>query len=572
MLGVATLFYSSYAQTLALEERVVHTRDVIHLLDDVLVAASDVESGSRGYVITGNAAFIEQYATAKARIDPLTDDLERLVQDNPVQIQRTRQLKAKLQEQTNNSASAIAGQDRRGFDQATHFVSDLHGIKVTGELRPVFSEMRAEEERLLLDRTRSMAGARSKSLAIGVAGVMLSLIIIVVVFESMRREALRRMKAEAELSALNRQASENLHRAERLLREKRMISRVAGLLHNCNSLEEASEIIRKEVRNALSDLRGAVYLFRESRNVVEVLSGWNEAHTLTGKSFAPEECWALRSGSPHLMRSGDDMRCEHIDPNIAAACLCVPMIIHGELIGVIVVEGDGCQFDESRQDLIRLLVDQIGMSLATLRVQETLRDQTFHDPLTGLFNRRYLEVALAKEVSRADRHRETIGFVIVDLDHFKSINDRYGHEAGDLVLKHISEILRSHGRVEDIACRYGGEEFLLVLPGASVDVTSERAEMLRGAVQNAIAVLSDGTAVTETTISVGIAIYPTHGSNWHQVVGVADKALYSAKERGRNRVVTAEAPKSRPTPGSHTLFDHRRQVIDDQSPEVTLSP
>jgi diguanylate cyclase (GGDEF)-like protein len=219
------------------------------------------------------------------------------------------------------------------------------------------------------------------------------------------------------------------------------------------------------------------------------------------------------------------------------------MNVQGESIGVMVVEGSPDQFDDAQLDLIRRLVDQIGMSLATLQLQQRLRDQSFQDPLTGLFNRRYFEIAIEKEISRADRHQQTIGVVMIDVDHFKSINDRYGHEAGDRLLKRISDVLRRHVRVEDIICRYGGEEFLLVLPGDSPGATQRRAETLRQEVEKLVAVLQDGTLVTDTTISLGVAIYPTHGSSWQDVVGIADKALYRAKDLGRNRTVLAESTK-----------------------------
>jgi diguanylate cyclase (GGDEF)-like protein len=181
------------------------------------------------------------------------------------------------------------------------------------------------------------------------------------------------------------------------------------------------------------------------------------------------------------------------------------------------------------------------MSLATLRLQDQLRNQSFHDSLTGLFNRRYLETAIEKEVSRANRHLQTVGLVMIDIDHFKAINDRYGHQAGDFILKGVSDTLRSHTRAEDIACRYGGEEFLLVLAGASLTDTCARAETLRDAVERRITVLSDGMAVGNTTISLGVALYPAHRRTWQDVVQVADQALYRAKHEGRNRVVAADS-------------------------------
>ncbi|MEO8629147.1 MAG: GGDEF domain-containing protein [Betaproteobacteria bacterium] len=199
------------------------------------------------------------------------------------------------------------------------------------------------------------------------------------------------------------------------------------------------------------------------------------------------------------------------------------------------------QFDDARLDLIRRLVDQIGRSLATLRFQQQLRDQSFRDPPTGLFNRRYLETTIEKDVSRADCQHQTIGLVMIDIDHFKMTNDRYGHDAGDIILRSVSDTLHGHSRTEDITCRYGGEEFLLVFPGASLIVACERTETLRQAVEKIATVLKDGTTITGTTISLGVAAYPMHGGNWRAAVGLADQALYRAKDQGRNRVLVADA-------------------------------
>lgn len=541
MLGVAAVAYAAYTKTIAQDAWVVHTRDVMDLLSKTAIAERDMQSGARGYVITGDSAFLEPYSVGKANIDALLDKLDHSISDNPVQVETAKQLRARLLERATFTANLLARYEKDGFDHARRFIAGGYGMEVSRQIRSLLSQMQAEEERLLIERNQQVADGRGLALAIGAGGLLLSIIIIGLVFALVRRESTRRLSVEAELSGTNQKLSGSLQLAERLIQEKHMIDRVAGLLHSCNSIEDAREIIGKEIRQALPDLRGAMYLFRASRNLVEVISHWNEPNALvSAKSFPPEECWALKSGRPHIMRSPDDVSCGHIDVRVTEAAVCVPMNSHGEAIGVMVVEGSTEQLDEARLDLIFRLVDQIGMSLATLRLQQQLRDQSFRDPLTGLFNRRYLEATIEKDVSRADRYRHSIGLVEIDIDHFKSINDRYGHDAGDLVLKNTSDTLRRHARTEDIACRYGGEEFLLVLSGASQNTTCERAETVRLAVEKQVATLANGTSVTGTTISLGIAMYPTHGETWQAAVGVADQALYRAKDQGRNRVVVAD--------------------------------
>lgn len=542
VLGVATLVYFSFTQSVALDAWVLHTRDVIDMVDDVSIVVSDIESGSRGYVITGNTAFLEPYGIAKARIGQLTEKLENTVHDNPIQIKRTQQLRVKLLERADFAESLITLHDKSGFDQARDLIAAGHGMKITDGIRALSSEMKAEEGRLLVERTQRVAAARNRALTLGAGGVLLIFVVIGLVFRLVLREGILRLRAETELSTANQRLLSSLQQAEGLMQEKRMIDHLAALLHSCSTLEEAREVISKEVRHSLPDMRGAVYLYRSSHNLVEVISQWNEPHALKDrKSFSPEECWALKSGSQHVMRTRDDVACSHVNTDATEATDCVPMNVHGQTIGLMYIEGTADQFDEDRLDLIRRFSDQIGMSLATLQLEQQLREQSLHDPLTGLYNRRYFEAAIEKEVARADRHEQTIGFMMIDIDHFKAINDQYGHQAGDLILKGVSDTLGRHTRTEDIACRYGGEEFLLVIPGASLNATYERAETLRQAVEKVITVLSDGTAVSNTRVSLGVAVYPTHGPNWQDVVRVADQALYRAKDQGRNRVVVADS-------------------------------
>ncbi len=561
MLGVATVGYFSFTQTFALGDSVAQTRDVINMLDDVLVAATDLEIGSRTYVITGDSSILERYGVGHARLGQLTEKLEMAVQDDPGQVKRTQQLRVKLLEGAEISSRLVALRDKTGFDQARRLVAGGQDEKVTGEIRALISAMKGEEEKLLLNSTQNATTARTGFLSFGGVGGGISLGIIVLVFWLVRREGLRRLSMEAELSAANRHPSSSLQQAQRLMQDKRMIDHLAALLHSCSSIEDAREVIGKELRQALPGLPGVVYLFRPSHNMVEEISHWDEPHALEDRtSFSPDECWALKSGLQHVMRTRDDVACGHVDPTRTQATACVPMNMHGELIGVMHKEGSADQFDEARLDLIRRIAVQVGMSLGTLQLQQQLVDQSFRDPMTGLFNRRYFETAIEKEVSRTDRQKQTIGFVMIDIDHVNTINDRYGHHVGDLVLKGVSDTLSRHSRKEDITCRYGGEEFLLVFPGASVNATRELAETLRKAVEKRITVLSDGTRVSNTTISLGVAAYPTQGTNWQDVERMADQALYRAKEQGRNRVVVAETAPVAITTTEHELTTSNLQT------------
>lgn len=189
--------------------------------------------------------------------------------------------------------------------------------------------------------------------------------------------------------------------------------------------------------------------------------------------------------------------------------------------------------------------DKLEVANATLQsqileiqsLQAKLREQAIRDSLTSLFNRRFLEETLDRELSAAARGRSLLTILLLDLDHFKEFNDQYGHEAGDTVLRVVGSLLRGNTRSSDIACRYGGEEFIVVLPGATLELGCERAEFLRVAFEQT-EVMFNGKLL-KATFSVGVSTYPTHGSTREELIRAADMALYGAKRSGRNRIVLA---------------------------------
>jgi diguanylate cyclase (GGDEF)-like protein/PAS domain S-box-containing protein len=180
------------------------------------------------------------------------------------------------------------------------------------------------------------------------------------------------------------------------------------------------------------------------------------------------------------------------------------------------------------------------------QLQEQLLEQLIRDPLTGLFNRRYLQETLDREFARASREKKPVSLIMMDIDHFKRINDSYGHRAGDKVLAELGQLLANNIRTEDIPCRYGGEEFVIVMPGAPLDIASERAEQIRLNVHNMC--VSYRNQPIQITMSLGVAAYPIHGNNSDAVLIRADRALYHAKQNGRNRVVVYRSTAAMPPP------------------------
>jgi len=192
--------------------------------------------------------------------------------------------------------------------------------------------------------------------------------------------------------------------------------------------------------------------------------------------------------------------------------------------------------------LISLMMDvteRIRVEHEVRTLQDQLQKQAIHDSLTGLYNRLALNEFFDRELSIAKRSKGTIGVVIADLDHFKEVNDAFGHLAGDETLRVFSELIQSSFRVSDVCCRYGGEEFVILLPDMSLEDTADRVEHLRKAIEETEIVC--GPARVRVTASFGVAMYPEHGLTRDELIAAADRALYRGKGSGRNRVVRCDA-------------------------------
>lgn len=224
------------------------------------------------------------------------------------------------------------------------------------------------------------------------------------------------------------------------------------------------------------------------------------------------------------------------------------MSAHGETIGLLhLIAGDassavtGGQLNDAIQRLGVAVGEQIALSLTNLDLRETLRVQALRDPLTGLYNRRFVEDWIEREINRADHAGQALGVIMADIDHFKRVNDVHGHDAGDHILRSVAEVIRGSVRAGDVPCRYGGEEFLILVADADPKTLAAWAEEMRATVAG-VRVDHRGLPMPAVTISAGIALYPQDGQTAPEVIDSADAALYAAKLAGRNRVLAAGVP------------------------------
>jgi diguanylate cyclase (GGDEF)-like protein/PAS domain S-box-containing protein len=361
-----------------------------------------------------------------------------------------------------------------------------------------------------------------------------------------------RKRAEQQLEEANANLAQRVTELQRRSKELNLLSEMGGWLQSCNTIEEAYLAIASSAEPLFPEWIGVLYVIGASRNVVEVVAEWGPP-ILGERVFAPDDCWALRRGRLNWSSGGENaMHCRHVDATQAVESVCVPLMAHGEALGILHLQprrdpGEGLILDRPRAQadrrLVAVLAEQIGLALGNLQLREALRNQSIRDPLTGLFNRRYLEESLEREFSRSNRNRNSVAIIMLDIDHFKEFNDRFGHQAGDAALRTLGDYLKKAIRGQDIVCRYGGEEFALVFSGSTLEGALERGEVLRNGVKQ-LEVQYGGQLLGTITVSMGVALFPDHGSTIADILRGADQALYCSKRDGRDQICvwSAESP------------------------------
>ena len=322
-----------------------------------------------------------------------------------------------------------------------------------------------------------------------------------------------------------------------------LFSSMNDFLQNSTTEAEAYAVISKTVTQLFPEDSGAVFVLNASHDMLEAATVWGPQPP-ANLIFPPIECWAHRRGQLHLA-AAHETRCPHVGDD-GQMHVCLPLLAQGEMLGILhLLDGpvksqaaDAAQVAE-RCRLAKILADNIGLGIANLKLRESMRNLSIRDPLTDLFNRRYMEEALAQEQHRTRRNKAQLAVIMLDIDHFKKFNDDFGHDGGDAVLRTLGEFFKKQVRGSDIACRYGGEEFILILSPSTTEGARQRAEKIR-AEAALLSVNHANRDLGAITLSLGVAIFPDHGAEAAALIKAADIALYQAKSGGRNRVVMYE--------------------------------
>jgi diguanylate cyclase (GGDEF)-like protein len=319
-----------------------------------------------------------------------------------------------------------------------------------------------------------------------------------------------------------------------------LLATMSQRLQGCSSEAEIASCVTCFAPQILTGIPGILYVLDQSKTLLRAMAKWNAPESAT-EEFAVTACWGIRRGHLHSIEDAhNDIGCGHVHAAGVAGYSCRPLIAQGETIGLLYLETGNPASDHAASYDLDVFAENLALALANHRLRESLRSQSIHDPLTGLYNRRYLEEVMELDIARASRSGESFALVMADLDHFKRINDRFGHDAGDLVLTEFAQAVQAQIRKGDVACRYGGEEFIVLVRGADVEAAAARAESIRQAIAS-LSLSWNGTSIGPVTVSLGVAAYAEHADNPRALVALADGALYAAKRNGRNRVEIARA-------------------------------
>jgi len=510
---------------------VQHTQEVLASLQRVSLLTERIEYRSRLYNLTGN---IEQLRRAQAsgnQLETTLAHLKVLVADNSDQVGNLQSL---------NACSLHLNQALSGFTQQT-------------EISPAELQQCQQAIGLLTDREQFLLQERSKgtqrssfaSIGTELAFVGLCLVALVVLFGFLLRDAVLRQKVGRQTALANEHLARTVKQLEDRACESELLTMGRDELQLCVDVHQVYRSAANSFARLLKGTSGSLCMINNSRQSVEVVSTWRDG----GRESAledfqtPESCCGLRSGQARWRQPGNsEIHCTHFPGDAPEHYLCKPIVAHGNTIGMLYVQCDSpaeVALVNQRMDGLRQVVQLTGMAIATLNLRTKLENQSIRDGLTGLFNRHFMEMSLERELSRAARRKQTLAVFMLDLDHFKRFNDTFGHAAGDTALRSMAEVFRSSIRNEDIACRYGGEEFTIMMPDVPLSIALNRAETIRQAVAN-LRVPLDHETFADFSVSIGVAIYPEDGETADQLLRRADLALYRAKHSGRNQVAQYE--------------------------------
>ena len=580
---VAGLF-SGYMLKRAQEvERLVDEALEVQLsLEHTHTLVLEASAGVRGYLLTGQPELLSRYVEIKDILPEALRGVAALLASEPRQLEQFTQVQKQIEQEFVALSTLLDEAPVRGERAPPGFdalVVSSQALLAT--LGSQFEALQTEQQRIVtargVQRSRMMRLyylTLISSLLLGVAGGGLGMHLFALGITRRVRELSENAESLARgrvapyattsndeignLSAALDRAGQllitrgaELHQAndaislkfDELTRRHHQIvllNQLAAGLQHCQTPPETFDVLVEKVRALCPDAPGSLYLFDTDKGNYYRVSSWGDP--ASEAVFSPRACFVPERGQYYLYglpptQGNTPAYCAHIGAPPAMS-LCYSLVVQDKPLGILHLQGDAPLTDDVR-GILGAMADRFALALVNLRLRDTLLQQAIRDALTGLYNRRYLEETLERELQRAKRSGLPLSVLIADIDYFKQFNDVHGHKAGDEVLKVFGRLLAATFRAQDIPCRYGGEEFIVVLPETDLPTSRRRAETLVEQVRSLevpLANVSEGLS-----ISVGIAVYPEHGHSAQDLINCADEAMYKAKHRGRDQAVTAQS-------------------------------
>lgn len=579
VLAVFPIYQSSQRVNDA-NQQVAESYAVIADANQLIQLILDAETGLRGFLLAGDDSFLQPYHLSGPLVPMRLKELAQRHQLTEPQLQLLAQLASDFAAWQQEVAEPQIRQRRAG--------ADLSDVATTGEgkqrvdvLRSLVAGLTEQEQARLKQRQNASLAAADTARTYVMAGVCFSLALAIMlasftafytsssltqitrvarsfasgdfkqrantagrdefsilasVFNQLAEQLQQMMQSEQQQRQQLHQQVDKLVRAR--VEDARQLKQVGELLQSCQTLTEAAEVARISCQTILPDCSGALYLAAEQN--FSLAASWGEP--LHQNQLEADGCWSVRRGKAHFAASGAlGLHCSHLQEQQGAS-LCIPLLARGDVVGVLslqptVAAADAEQWLAQYQESAASLAEQLALALVNIRLRDSLQEQSLRDALTGLYNRRFIESRFASALVRAEQEQQPLSVLMLDIDHFKRLNDQYGHATGDEALRALAALLQQLFRGSDWACRLGGEEFVVLLPGASLAVAQQRAEQLRQHCQQ-LAVSADGQAV-HFTLSIGVAAQSGQVRAVDELLQQADEALYQAKAGGRNQVVVA---------------------------------
>jgi diguanylate cyclase (GGDEF)-like protein len=548
MIAAAALIGASLIHLAETRDAVAQALAVNSELKDLNSQMLDAETGERGFLLSGRSIYLQPYYEALTQMGKSRTALEEALHHAPA---------AKGQIDALNKAVAIrlAQFDRAVLLQSTGHADDAVSMELndTGKasmdsIRNAMRDLISGQDRLIVDLQSEYVTVIRNNYWTVAASLALNALLFFGLVHRMRNATSQWNVARMEMGKHNEELSLFLQSAAERNAQINGLSELSRFLQSCADMGEAIRLLKQQLPPLLRAKSGALYLLVETGDQLHQEFAWGpDAYA---ECIELGDCWAVRLGQP--FRQPDQKGasgCKHLQTDamgIRNDIHCLPLLAHGELMGLLVLDAgvaSDADANVENEGYRRITLEQVGLSIGNLKLRESLHQQSIRDALTDLYNRRFLEESAQRELLRAIRlrtegSRNGITFLMIDIDHFKHFNDEFGHKVGDQVLREVSDALQRRTRGSDVVARYGGEEFTIVLVDTLPELAQRRAEQVRTDVEN-LNLMASGKSLGKITISIGLAQFPDHGNTVAALLLAADKALYEAKNAGRNRVVIA---------------------------------